>query len=292
MGLKDRMRMKEGNALRGIRVVTLAVNAPGPTAAARLASMGARVVKVEPPSGDPMERYCPGWYLELARGQNVMRLDLKRAGDRGRLDRLLERSDLLLTAQRPAALARLGLAWGQLHRRFPRLCQVALVGHAAPRQYIAGHDLTYMAEAGLIEPPRMPASVFADLAAAERMVSEAVALLLARERSGRSGYSEVSIGAVAHDLARPRRMGVAAPGGPLGGGFPGYNVYRARKGWVAVAAPEEHFWQRLVDELGVKKGTKRELSGAFRRRTAEEWQRWAVARDLPIAAIRERFSKR
>lgn len=266
--------------------MTLAVNAPGPTAAARLTSLGARVVKVEPPEGDPMERYCAAWYRHMKRGQKVVRLNLKQARDRARFERLLAQSDLLLTAQRPAALARLGLDWRHLHAHFPRLCQVALIGHPPPREHIAGHDLTYMAEAGLLEPPQLPMSVFADLAAAERMVSEAAALLLARERTSRGGYAQVSIAAAAHDLALPLRLGMTAPGGLLGGSLPGYQVYRARTGWVAVAAPEPHFWQRLLDRLGLKEGTKRELGAAFRKRSAEEWQRWAAAHDLPVAAVR------
>jgi alpha-methylacyl-CoA racemase len=271
--------------LRRIRVVTLAVNAPAPTAAARLAELGAQVVKVEPPAGDPMQHYCPGWYRELNRNQKILMLNLKQPRDRARLDRLLEKSDLLLTASRPAALERLALDWRRLHKRFPALCHAALVGHPAPRQHIAGHDLTYMAEAGLLVPPHMPPSVFADLAAAERMVGVALALLIGRGRSGKGLYGEISIGGAAHDLAAPLRHGVSSPGGPFSGVSPRYNLYRARDGWVAVAALEPHFWERLLAELKLKVGTKKELSAAFRKRTATAWQHWAAERDLPIAAV-------
>ena len=88
--------------------------------------MGASVVKVEPPGGDPLARMCPGYYEELSAGQEVVRLDLKDRDDRVFLDDWLGRMDLLLTASRPAALGRLGLSWPGLRARFPRLCQVAL----------------------------------------------------------------------------------------------------------------------------------------------------------------------
>ena len=115
--------------LENIRVLTLAVNLPGPLAAARLHQLGAAVVKVEPPGGDALAQASPDWYRELHEGQEIVRLNLKDAEDRARLDTWLGRADLLLTATRPAALRRLGLAWAELHARYPRLCQVALVGY-------------------------------------------------------------------------------------------------------------------------------------------------------------------
>ncbi len=139
---------------QGFRVRhALAVNLPGPTAAARLAQLGATVVKVEPPAGDPLAHARPRWYEELHRGQTVLTLDLKADAGRAQLDHWLgpARSDLLLTAMRPAALQRLGLAWPALHARRPRLCHAAIVGHPAPQEDLPGHDLTYQAQAGLVE---------------------------------------------------------------------------------------------------------------------------------------------
>jgi alpha-methylacyl-CoA racemase len=279
---------KRGSAmpLGGFRVVTLSVNAPGPAAAARLTELGARVVKVEPPGGDPLASYCRQWYGELNRGQKIVTLDLKQEKDRARLDRLLEKSDLLLTSHRPAALERLSLDWKSLHRRFPALCQVALVGYPAPRQHIAGHDLTYMAEAGLLSPPQLPATIFADLGSAERMASEALALLLGRQRSRKGAYREVSIFETARLFAVPRRYGITTADGMLGGGAPQYNLYRARRGWVAIAAPEPHFWKRLKAELQLPDAGRKQLAAALRKRTAKEWERWAARRDLPVAAVR------
>lgn len=288
------VKRKKGDAapLSGVRVVTTALYLPGPAAAARLARMGARVVKVEPRSGDPISQFAPRWYRKLNEGQRIITLDLKNARDRRRFDALLARADLLLTASRPASLRRLGLDWRRLHRRFPRLSHAALVGYAAPRQDVPGHDLTYMARAGAVAPPRMPTSLWGDLAASERLAADALALLVGRGRSGRGGFCEVSVEEVAGGLSTPLRFRLTTPGGPLGGRSPRYSLYRARRGWVALAAVEPYFWARLRRELKVKKGTKPELAAAFRQRTAREWERWAAERELPLVAVREATSRR
>src|SRR5688572_1051684 len=135
--------------LRDVHVVSLAVNIPGPVAAATLRDLGASVIKIEPPDGDPLAIASADWYTELITGIQVLRLDLKSGTGRARLDELLAQADLLLTSTRPAGLQRLGLGWPALHARYPRLCHVAIVGYQAPRQNVAGHDLTYQAETGL-----------------------------------------------------------------------------------------------------------------------------------------------
>ncbi|QIA28149.1 CoA transferase [Thermaerobacter sp. PB12/4term] len=235
--------------LQGCRVVNLAVNVPGPVAAARLQALGATVCKVEPPGGDPLATAAPAWYRSLTAGQEVRRLDLKSAAGREELYRLLAGADLLLTAQRPSALTRLGLSPAELGRRFPHLAHVAIVGYPAPRQEEPGHDLTYLAEAGLLDPPALPRTLLADLAGAERAVAAALALLLARQRGLPLHPVEVSLAEAASALAEPLRHGLTAPGGLLGGGLPFYRCYPAREGWVAVAALEPHFAQRLLAEL-------------------------------------------
>lgn len=168
--------------LRGVQVLTLAVNLPGPAATSRLCAMGASVIKVEPAGGDPLALMCPGYYGDVIAGQEVVRLDLKDQKDRASLDGKLEGMDLLLTASRPAALGRLGLSWPELHADSPRLCQVAIVGHPPPNEDAPGHDLTYQARFGTLSPPGMPPVLVADLAGAERAVSAALSLLFARER--------------------------------------------------------------------------------------------------------------
>ena len=273
--------------LEGIQILTLATNLPGPVAAAELHRLGATVVKVEPPAGDALAGASPRWYELLHRGQTVLRLDLK--GDEGRqqLEQWLGRCDLLLTATRPAALRRLGLDWAALHVRHPRLCQVALLGEPPPHEDRPGHDLTYQARAGLLQPPRLPRTCLADLGGARQVVCTALALLLARERGQGAQYAHVSLAEAADDFADPWRHGLCTPDGALGGACPGYNLYRAREGWIALAALEPHFWDKLTRELGLSAPGRGQLEQAFLTRTAEEWEAWAAARDLPLVRVRE-----
>ena len=271
--------------LQGTRVVTLAVNVPGPVAASNLCEMGAQITKVEPPHGDPLEQYCPAWYQELAKGQQVVRLDLRTASGRSSLDCLLKTADVLITSSRPQSLRRLSIVWNDLHRQFPRLCHVAIVGEAAPRHNRAGHDLTYQAAAGLLLPPRLPNILVADLAGAERTTTAAIALLYRRAHTQTACHLEVALTDAASRFAAPVRHGITARNGILGGQFPGYGVYKSKDRWIAVAALEPHFWDRLKHELRLKTATRRQLVVKFRTRTSGEWQRWAEKRGLPLVAI-------
>jgi crotonobetainyl-CoA:carnitine CoA-transferase CaiB-like acyl-CoA transferase len=273
--------------LENTRVLTLAVNLPGPLAAARLRQLGAAVVKVEPPAGDALAQASPDWYRELHEGVEIIRLNLKDAGDRARLDTWLSQADLLLTATRPAALKRLGLAWAELHARYPRLCQVALVGYAAPSEDLPGHDLTYQARAGLVMPPHLPRACIADLAGAQEGVAAALTLLLARERGQGSQYASVSLARAAEGFAEPWSRGLTAASGALGGALPGYQLYRAQEGWVALAALEPHFLRTLVGELDLAGTNREEFQRVFLTRTAQEWELWGAQHDVPIAAVRD-----
>ena len=273
--------------LTGFRILTLAVNVPGPMAIARLAELGATVAKIEPPTGDGVARSAPDWYAAMHTGVDVRRLDLKTGEGQAQCAGLLAETDLLLTSSRPSALARLGLDWSMLHARYPRLCQVAIVGHGAPDQEVPGHDLTYLASAGVLAPPALPRTLAADLLGAERAASAALALLLARERGGEAGYVEVPLADAAEVLAQPLRHGLTRPGAGLGGGFGGYNLYATASGWVALAALEAHFWRRFRDETGLDDPDVAAVRALFLTRTAEEWEAWGAARDLPLIALQE-----
>lgn len=271
--------------LEGIKVTSIALNLPGPAACARLRELGAAVTKVEPPSGDPLREYAPEFYARLGTGMTVATLDLKTPPGREALDALLAASDLLVTAQRPSALARLGLDDAALAARHPSLCRVNIVGRAPPDAEIPGHDLTYMAQHGLVTPGELPPTLFADMAGAERAVSAALALLVARTRDGRGAGALVALADAAAALAQPLQAGLTARGALLGGGLAGYNLYATRDGWIAVAALEPHFAQRLADSLSIPKLTIDALHAAFATETTSHWQDWALQRDLPIAAL-------
>lgn len=234
-----------------------------------------------------MRRAAPKWYESLCRGQTVLRLDLKDAGGRAQLDSLMAKADLLLASFRPSALQRLGLDWESLHARHPRLCFVGIIGYLPPHEELTGHDLTYQSDFGLLRPPQMPPSLFVDLAGAERAVSMALALLNRSARKGEAGCAWVSLHECAHDLAEPLAAGLTSAGGLLGGGYPLYGFYRASDGWIAIAALEPHFAERLLSELGLKNADRAELERVFARRSAADWEKWAAERDLPLVALRQ-----
>lgn len=270
------------SVLRGLRVVSIALNLPGPAAGRRLVGLGAAVAKVEPPGGDPMAAYHPSWYAALAQGQDIRRIDLKAPSGRAEFEELIDDAHLLLTSSRPSALARLELDWPRLSARHPRLSHVAIIGYPPPDAERTGHDLTYLAAEGLVSPPVMPLTLVADLAGAERAVSAALAIILHRERTGKPGYGEVSLGQVARDLAEPLRMGITAPGALLGGGLPGYGLYRAKDGWVAVAALEPHFLTALQQEVGA---TAEAMAASFARESVAHWERRGRELDIPMVAV-------
>lgn len=282
------MNSHVGKLLSGLKVVSLAINTPGPVAAARLARMGAEVIKVEPPSGDPLKAVAPAWYRALSSGQAVLTLDLKDPAGRRQLETHLGGADLLVASFRPSALRKLELDWESVHRRHPRLCFAGIIGYPPPLEERSGHDLTYLASAGLLSPPQLPLSLYVDLAGAERCVSASLALLLNFSRTKQAGCEFVSLYECACELAAPWQAGLTRPDGTLGGGYPLYSMYQAGDGWIAVAALEPHFAQRLLLELGLARADRSQLAETFRTRTAAAWEEWAIERGLPLAAILEK----
>ncbi len=270
--------------MRGMRVISLATNVPGPVAAARMRALGASVVKVEPPAGDYLASVAPTWYDELRDGQRVVTIDLKSGEGRAEFDALLADADVLIVSSRPSALARLGLTRERLAESHPRLCTVSIVGHASPHGDQPGHDLTYQAEAGLLT-DALPRSLFSDLAAASEAVTAVLAMLLARAQGGGGGWSEVALSSCAHALAAPVRHRLTAPGGPLGGGNPAYGVYRTSDGLIAVGALEPHFLQRLLGLLQLERAEAAPIAMALAARTTHEWVEAGRERDIPLVAL-------
>jgi crotonobetainyl-CoA:carnitine CoA-transferase CaiB-like acyl-CoA transferase len=269
--------------LAGTRVVSIALNAPGPLAAAQLRQHGASVLKVEPPAGDPLKTSCPSWYAELHEGIRVETIDLKTEAGLRRMHDELREADLFLASQRPSALVRLGLDADTLladNTPFTRLRHLNIVGQIDSPE-IAGHDLTYLARAGLLG-TELPLTLMADVIGSERAFTAAL-LLLAQPPAVRC---EVGLYESLAPLLAPFRHGLTRPGGRLGGGLPAYGVYAARVGRLAVAALETHFHARLYDALGLPQGS--DLAAVFKGRTAAEWEAWALERDLPIAAVAEK----
>lgn len=276
----------ESRPLRGTRIVSLALNLPGPAALMRLSALGARCLKVEPPgpgttpagrpiSGDPMGQYDIGAYSAMHQGIRVLSLDLKSERGQARLARELVGADVLLTSFRPSALAKLGLNWRRLQRAHPQLSLIEIVGAPGERAEEPGHDLTYLAEAGLITGTELPPTLLADMAGA-LMASEAVlAALLQARTTGRGVRREVALSEAARWLALPRTWGLTLPTGAVGGAHAGYRVYPCKDGRVALAALEPHFARALFAVAGLPPP---DLRAPFTPQSREAIAAWAASK--------------
>jgi alpha-methylacyl-CoA racemase len=274
--------------LEGIRVVSIALNLPGPACVRRLADFGASVIKIEPPpsrGGDPMMGYSSRYYRALHSGIDTRALDLKETNDRAAFDTLLASADVLITSQRLAALVRLGLAGEAFEKAFPQLVHIAIIGDE--ESDAPGHDLTYLAEAGIATPPQLPATLLADLAGAERATTAVFAGLRLRDASGRGTHMRVSLRATAEAFAEPARYGLTAPGDILGGRHPGYNFYRAADGWIALAALEPAFFDRLISALNIQPAQdhRAAITDAFATQSIAHWKAFAATHDIPLSAL-------
>jgi len=289
--------------LRGVRILSLALNLPGPAALMRLKAMGATCLKAEPPgpkgaptgtSGDPMGQYNPTAYATLHDGIKVLGIDLKSDKGQARLHQELARSDVLLTSFRPSALAKLALGWKALHKAHPQLSLVAIVGAPGARAEEPGHDLTYLADAGLITGLDLPATLFADMGGA-LMASEAVLqAVLAQKTSGKGSFQAVALSDAASWLALPRSWGLTQAQGAVGGAHAGYRVYPCKNGRVAVAALEPHFAAALCAAAGVpfegmgtmfKPDTHTAMARFLAGKTRQQLDKLAIAKDIPLHTL-------
>jgi alpha-methylacyl-CoA racemase len=285
--------------LEGIRILSLALNLPGPAALMRCRRMGAHCVKIEPPAGDPMGLYNKPAYAQLHEGVKVLQADLKAEAGQKLLHQELARTDVLLTSFRPSAIEKLGLGWKGLHTRYPALSHVAIVGAPGPRAEEPGHDLTYLADNGLVPGLELPATLYADMAGS-LMASEAVLQAAMRRREPYAGTGdnhpqgvllEVALSEAAGYLALPRQWGLTQPSGSVGGAHAGYRVYACKDGRVAVAALEPHFAASLCAAAGVQgsdiramfaPATREAIAAFFAARTRAELDELAAELDLPL----------
>jgi len=293
--------------LRGVRVLSLALNLPGPAAMMRLHDMGAHCTKLEPPapaggkdkaSGDPMAQYRPLAYQTMHQGVRVVQADLKSSQGQAVLQRLLLNTDVLLTSFRPSALNKLGLGWKALQRQYPQLSCVAIVGATGVRAEEPGHDLTYVAEQGLVDGLHLPASLFADMGGSLMTTEAVLQALLLRAQPGRNHGKgvllEVALSNAAAYLALPRQWGLTTPKGAVGGAHAGYQIYPCRDGRVAVAALEPHFAQRLLLAAGLTDiapqtpltpAAHEAVARFMANQTRRQLDRLAVAKDIPLHTL-------
>lgn len=275
--------MNDHEPLAGVTVINLAVNLPGPFAAARLAALGAHVIKVEPPSGDPVAQVVPDYYRELSQGQEVVTIDLKDYEGITQLEALAAGADILITAMRPRAAESLGLP-GIVNRH--GLVHVEIVGFAGDRANIPGHDLTYQAAHGTLIPGSTPTVPVADVLGGEKAATAALAGLHQRQSQTpgkRTGIvRRVVLDEAAAWAAGPAQHGLTSPGGPLGGGSPYYRTYETADGNIAIGCVEPVFAKALAQHVGSDTAT---LEAAFASKPTSEWMELAQAHDLPFEPV-------
>jgi alpha-methylacyl-CoA racemase len=234
-------------ALTGLLVVDLTRYLPGPFASRELLRLGARVVRLQPPGGDPLRELAPAWHEALNAGKESVEIDLKAEPKRGR--ELCGQADVVLESFRPGVVERLGVG----PRDLPETVVYCSITGFGADDLRAGHDLNYQGWAGLLADtaPAMPPVQVADLAAgALGAVTKILAALLERERTGRGAYLTISLAHGAHELAAHRLGGEPFPR-LLTGGLACYRIYATADGrFLTVAALEPRFFRRLCELLG------------------------------------------
>ena len=315
--------------LEGLRVLDLTRLLPGGFCTLLLADLGADVLKVEDTSGGDYIRWMPPYYggkeqredgtasayfLALNRNKRSLKIDLKHPEGRDVLLRLAEDHDVLVESFRPGVMERLGLGYDALEKRNPRLvyCAISGYGQNSPLRERSGHDINYLALAGLLGltgkrggPPIQSAGQIADLGGGGLMAAVGIlAALRERERSGAGQVVDISMfdGALSWlsmVIARffcekqvPERGELE-----LAGGILCYFPYKTKGGdWVSLGALEPKFWQNWCDGVGRPELKEKQfehpsseagkkVAAIFRRRTREEWTAFAAEHDCCLEPV-------
>lgn len=261
------------NFLNGIQVLDLSQFLPGPFATQMLADMGADVVKVEPPKGDPMrtldpitnERAPSPYHALVNAGKRVIEIDLKSNEGKANFKTLVEQADVLLESYRPGVMVRLGFGWEMLQSMNPKLIHCALSGFGqnGPLRLAAGHDINYVAAAGQLnltgthEAPHPAFPMVADYAGALQATVSILGALVGRGKSGQGAFIDVAmtdaVMAWQSQTLAATQLGntVARDQNMLTGGAAFYQVYRcADKRFISLGAIEEVFWINFCQAVG------------------------------------------
>ncbi len=260
--------MTSTRLLDGVRVVDLSQYIPGPLATRQLADLGADVIKIEPPGGDPMRSFMRGEpdlpspvYRHLNRGKRIYRVDLKTSAGHGRLAGLLSDADILLESFRPGVLARLGFDRKRLAELNPTLVHCALsgFGQTGPYELRAGHDINYCAMSsqsivsGIADRPVIGYPPIADHASALQATVAMLAALHARTNGQGGTFLDISI---TESILAWQYLPALADAGDraasiLNGGGACYNFYRCADGaFISLGAIETVFWENFCRAVG------------------------------------------
>jgi alpha-methylacyl-CoA racemase len=310
--------------LHGIKVLDLSRLLPGPLATLVLADLGADVDKVEDTSGGDYLRVMPphsgegadatsSIFLALNRNKRSVVIDLKKPKGKEALLRLARCYDVVLEQFRPGVLDRLGLSHATLLAENPRLVVCALTGYGqtGPLAQRAGHDLNYLARAGVLGmqgpeggPPTLPGFQLADVSGGLYAVIGIMGALMERARTGKGSIVDVAMIETAMPFAiagfglsfggQSPKAGAEA----LVGGIAPYQTYATKDGRaMALAALEPKFWMSFSSGVGHQVdmsdlvpgphqvALKDKLKGVFAGKTRDEWVQYARERDCCLEPV-------
>jgi crotonobetainyl-CoA:carnitine CoA-transferase CaiB-like acyl-CoA transferase len=262
-------------ALDGMRVIEVGQFYFAPYCSLLLARMGAEVIKVEAPAGDPYRRLpsadAEGTSLQftmLNSGKRGIRLDLRNPDGRDVLLRLAGTADVLVQNLAPGAMDRFGLGYETLHERNPRLIVASGTGFGSfgPLSGEPAMDLTIQARTAVMSttgfmdgPPVRTGPSVVDFVGGTHMAAGVLAALLQRERSGLGQHVEVALQDAILPSLTSNIAGMITSGGLMpertgnrhgGLSVVPYNAYRTTDGWATILCPTEGHWQRLCDVMG------------------------------------------
>ncbi|WP_052653243.1 CaiB/BaiF CoA transferase family protein [Planococcus massiliensis] len=305
-------------ALQGIRVLDVTYYVPGPYAGMRLAEMGAEVIKVEPPTGDPA-RYMSGGHVHTAnnKGKTIVHLDLKSAEGRRQMLELAKEADALIETFRPGVMRKLGLDYKTLCQINPGLvyCSLSGYGQDGPLAHLGSHDLNYLALSGALDQmadasgkPIHPTNTFADYTGGLLASEKIIAALFGRIRTGKGVHLDIALAeAMAefqgnHDIYFEK--GVSENGVPeISGAILNYAIYGTKDGrYVTLGALEEKFWHQFCDFAGKPEweawygkaqGTAEhaEVATYFKTKNWQEWYRLSLEIDCCLAPVLKGFER-
>jgi crotonobetainyl-CoA:carnitine CoA-transferase CaiB-like acyl-CoA transferase len=247
-----------GGLLQGVRVLDLSIWRPGPYATQLLADLGADVLKLEPPGGDPM-RVFPQLFSTLNANKRSIVLDLHDPDQRARAHELVGEADALVEGFRPGVAARLGMGEPEVRAINKSIvyCSVSGYGQDGPLAQTPGHDLNYQAYAGMLTPnggPPVECTVpIADLTGGVFAAMATCAALLGRVRTGSGERIDVAMTEILATWTGPfTGTAVAGQDEPMGK-LPSYGPFpTADAKWITLGIiDEQHFWCRLCDVLAL-----------------------------------------
>jgi alpha-methylacyl-CoA racemase len=273
--------------LAGLTVADLSRYLPGPFASRELLRLGARVVKIEPPEGDPVATTNQSAYRALNDGKEIVSWDARTEPPPA----VLAEADIVLEGFRPGVWERLGVELPET----TILCSITGFGVDGPHRLDAGHDLNYLGYAGALADtaPALPPVQVADLGAgAQAAVIEIFAALLERTHTGRGSHLVVSMTHGSHRFVAHRLHGEPVPR-LLTGGAACYRIYETADGrYLTVAALEPKFWRNLCDLLDRPDLIDRafeprlpELEELFRSRTQTDWLDLLEGKDSCVGPV-------